>query len=470
MADTETFRFRSCFPCSVEELYTWHTRAGALERLIPPWEKTAVVQKKGGLDPGGEVVMRMHAGPFPFYWHAHHIENQLGQMFRDVQHRGPFSQWTHTHLFQEGSNCAFLEDLIEYKLPFHTYVPHFVKKHVETTLQRTFEHRRRVLTSDLQLHNRLLTRPMKVLISGASGVLGRALQSLLTTGGHEVWKLVRRQPDYSRNELYWNPQTGQIDELPAFDAVVHLAGEYIGLGRWTRKKKQIILESRTKGTLLLASALAVHPEPPSVFLCASAVGYYGDTGDTWVAEDGPSGNDFISEVCRVWEQAAQPAIKAEIRTVFLRIGVSISPGGGALQRLLSTSPFGLIRSFGSGEQYISWISLDDTISAIYHAMCCELLSGPLNICSPTPVTNKAFMLILAQKTGRPLRFSVPTRLLKAMYGQMASEILLSGCRTSCRKLTDSGFVFRHPTLEDALTNMLGRFSDEQIHLQQEKKE
>ena len=470
MAEQETFRFRSCFPCSVEELYNWHTRPGALERLIPPWEKTTVVWKKGGLDPGGEVRMRMHAGPLPFHWHAHHVENHPGKMFRDIQHRGPFSKWSHSHTFQEGSNCAFLEDFIEYRLPLHTSIPSFLKSRVNDTLQRTFEHRRRVLTADLQLHGRLATRPLKVLISGASGVLGRALQSLLTTGGHEVWKLVRRQPVRDNNELFWNPRMGQIDELPAFDAVIHLAGEYIGLGRWTREKKKIILESRTKGTRLLASAVAAHPDPPSAFLCASAIGYYGNTRDIWVEEGRPAGNDFISEVCRLWEQSAAPAEKAGIRTVLMRIGVSVSPGGGALQRLLSTSSLGLIRSFGSGEQYISWISLDDTISAIYHAMCSETVSGPVNICAPEPVTNKAFMQILAKKTGRPLLFPVPTFLLKATYGQMASEILLSGCRTSCRKLQDSGFAFRHPTLEDALTNMLGRFSDEQIHLQREKKE
>lgn len=456
-ADQETFRFRSCFPCRVEELYNWHARPGALERLIPPWEKTTVVRRKGGLEPGGEVEMRMHAGPFPFRWHAHHIENQPGIMFRDIQHRGPFSKWSHTHLFQEGTNCAFLEDKIDYRLPLHQYIPAFVKKHVHETLQRTFEYRRRVLTADLTLHNRLMTRPLKILISGASGVLGRSLQPLLTTAGHEVWKLVRKQPDREKNELFWNPQKGEIDELPAFDAVVHLAGEYIGLGRWTREKKKIILESRTKGTRLLASAVAKHPDPPAVFLCASAIGYYGDTRSSWVAEDTPSGNDFISEVCRLWEQAAAPAEQAGIRTVLMRIGVSISPGGGALQRLLSTSPLGLIRSFGSGEQYISWISLDDTISAIYHAMCTDEVAGPLNICAPEPVTNKVFMQTLAKATGRPLLFSVPSNLLKAIYGQMASEILLSGCKTSCRKLQDSGFVFRHATLEDALANMLGKF-------------
>jgi uncharacterized protein (TIGR01777 family) len=458
MGDTEHFQFQSSFPCGVHELYYWHTRSGALERLIPPWEKTAVVQRKGGLDPGGEVELRMHAGPIPFRWIAHHVENRPGERFRDIQHRGPFSSWSHTHIFKAVGEASLLEDRIEYSLPLHSLLPSFIKRHVDSTLQRTFEHRRRVLTADLQLHAQCGKKPLKILISGASGVLGRALTPLLTTGGHEVWTLVRRKPKADNNELHWNPQTGEIDDLPYFDVVIHLAGEYIGLGRWTDEKKKVIIESRTKGTTLLAQKIAAQPDPPKVFLSASAVGYYGDTGDAVLEESSPSGEDFISEVCRRWEQAAAPAEQAGIRTVLMRIGVSLSPQGGALQRLLSTSFLGLIRSFGSGNQYISWISTDDTISAIYHAMCCESLHGPVNICAPNPVTNSEFMKKLSAITGRPLLFSVPTLLLKAIYGQMARDILLSGCSASCRKLQDSGFTFRHSSLDEALTAMLGKFN------------
>ncbi len=457
MADIENFQFQSTFPCGVNELYNWHARNGALERLIPPWEKTTVVRRKGDLDPGGEVELRMHAGPIPFRWIAHHIENLPGQKFRDIQHKGPFSSWSHTHIFKADGEKSLLEDRIEYSLPFHFLLPSFIKRHVDTTLQRTFEHRRRVLTADLQLHMQCGKKPLKILISGASGVLGRALRPLLTTGGHEVWSLVRRKPEPDKNELYWNPQRGEIDDLPDFDAVVHLAGEYIGLGRWTDEKKKAIVESRTKGTSILARKIAAKSTPPQVFLSASAIGYYGDTGDTILTETSPGGDDFIAEVCRLWEEAAVPAKNAGIRTVLMRIGVSLSPQGGALQRLLSTSPLGLIRSFGLGNQYISWISTDDTISAIYHAMCCESLHGPVNICAPNPVSNAAFMRKLSEISGRPLLFSVPTMLLKAIYGQMARDILLSGCRASSRKLQDSGFVFRHSSLDEALTAMLGKF-------------
>lgn len=468
MADPEVFEFQSIFPCGVDELYNWHARRGALERLIPPWEKTTVVRRKGGLDPGGEVELRMHAGPIPFRWIAHHIENSPGEKFRDIQYKGPFSSWSHTHTFKPEGGNALLEDRIEYSLPVQSLLPSFIKRHVETTLLRTFEHRRRVLTADLELHSRCRKKPLKILISGATGVLGRALTPFLTTGGHEVWTLVRRKPVPDKNELYWNPQNGEIDDLPYFDAVIHLAGEYIGLGRWTDEKKKVIVESRTKGTTLLARKIAAQPNPPKVFLSASAVGFYGNTGDAVLDENLRSGEDFISEVCRLWEEAAMPAATAGIRTVLMRIGVSLSPQGGALQRLLSTSPFGLIRSFGSGNQYISWISTEDTTAAIYHAICCESLHGPVNICAPHPVTNSAFMKKLSEITGRPLLFSVPTILLKAIYGQMARDILLSGCRASCRKLQESGFIFRHTSLDEALSDMLGKF-DTTKGLKQEKR-
>jgi uncharacterized protein len=452
------FQYTAAFPCSVETLYDWHTRQGALERLIPPWEKTEVRQRRGGLDPGGLVEMRMHIGPVPFRWVAHHVENIPDVMFRDIMHKGPFAHWSHRHRFYQCGAKACLEDTIDYALPGHDFLPPVVRKHIETTLQRTFQHRATVLAADLDLHNRCGNRSLKVLVSGASGVLGRALLPLLTTGGHEVWTLVRREPNRDKNELYWNPVAGEIDALPYFDAVIHLAGEYIGLSRWNESKKKAVLESRTRGTALLAGAVAGQTRRPQVFLSASAVGYYGDSQSVRVTEDAAVGSGFIAEVCRQWEEAAQVASRAGIRTVLMRIGVSLSPRGGALQRLLSTAPAGIIRRFGSGDQYISWISLDDTISAIYHAMCCPSLYGPVNISAPFPVTNSSFMQTLAEISGSSLLFPIPGSLLKAVYGQMATEIVLSSNRCDCQKLLDSGFIFRHETLEEALRGLLGRFS------------
>ncbi len=405
--------------------------------------------------------MHLRQGPLTIPWEAHHVEEIPGVMFRDIQHKGPFSNFSHTHRFSDTAGGALLEDLIEFSLPGQRLLPDFASNHVRQMLNRIFTHREHTLRHDLQLHARCSKTPLRILISGASGVLGSALVPLLTTGGHEVWRLVRRPPEPGKNEIFWNPQQGLLDlsSLPEIDGVIHLAGEYIGLGRWTDEKKQRVVESRTKGTELLARAVASLPKKPQVFLCASAVGYYGDCKGEVISEETSDGNDFISEVCAAWEHAATPATDSGIRTVLMRLGVALTPRGGALQRLLVTKPLGFFHHFGTGNQYISWMSIDDMVSAMLHCLVTPSLEGALNIAAPQPVTNKEMLHTLARVTGRPQILHIPARILNLLYGQMASEILLSGCRVSVRKLEDSGFVFRHRTLTEALNSLLGKNTD-----------
>jgi hypothetical protein len=299
---------------------------------------------------------------------------------------------------------------------------------------------------------------LRLLITGASGVLGRSLVPMLTTGGHQVTTLVRRPPDKKNNEIFWDPEQNILPggDLPELDGVIHLAGEYIGLNRWTERQKQRVLTSRIRGTNLLAKTLATLPRPPRVLASASAIGFYGDCGDRLVDESTPPGKDFLSEVCARWEQAAAPAAAAGIRTTLLRLGVGLTPRGGALARTLAASPIGLMRRLGSGHQYLSWIGCDDLIAAILHTLVSPSLSGPVNIAAPNPVTNREFLRTLAAVTGKPLLLPLPARLLQILYGQMAREILLSSCRVSGKKLADSGFVFRHPNLDGALRFLLGK--------------
>ncbi len=452
------FRYASSFPCTARELYDWHSRPGALERLIPPWENTQVVKRSGTIDPGGQVMLRLHAGPVPYAWHARHIENVPGVMFRDIQERGPFASWIHTHRFSDTPEGALLEDEIEFALPGQALLPSFAGHQVEKTLERVFRYRHATLREDILLHQRCGTGPLRVLITGASGVLGSALRPLLTTGGHEVWTLVRRTPVRERNEIYWDPGAGELDlgGLPPFDAVIHLAGDNIGEGRWTGEKKKRVIDSRVQGTGLIARTIAAQEVKPKVFLSASAVGFYGNCLDCCMREEDRVGADFISDVCALWEQSARPAEDAGIRTVFMRIGVVLSPRGGALQRLLSTSAIGFSRSFGDGEQYISWIGINDMVGAVLHTLSCAELEGPVNIAAPEPVTNAELMRTLAQVVRRPLLPAVPAALLKSIYGQMASEVLLGGCRVSTDKLQHSGYTFRQPALEQALRRILGR--------------
>lgn len=460
MGRPDTFVFSSLFPCSAADLYAWHSRPGALERLIPPWEKTTVISRLGGIAPGGRVEMQMHLGPVPYRWKALHVEDEPGVMFRDIQQSGPFSSWSHTHCFTDKDGGSLLEDRIEFRLPFHSLLPAFVKNQVHEILRRTFRYRHATLREDLLLHRHCSEKPLRILVTGASGVLGRALLPFLTTGGHRVWTLVRHRPDPEKQEIQWDPVAGTIDRqaLPELDAVIHLAGEYIGLNRWTAEKKQRVLDSRTRGTALLARMLAALPIPPKVFLSASAVGFYGDSGNHTVDEETIPGQDFISEVCNRWEKAAAPAEEAGIRTVLMRIGVVLTPKGGALQQLLTTASCGFFRRFGSGRQYVSWIGIDDTISAMLHCLTCSDLHGPVNIAAPAPITNAELMQTLSKALHRPLLPPLPGRVLNTIYGQMATEILLSGCAVSTAKLTASGFRFRQPALDRLLRRQLGRES------------
>ncbi len=404
--------------------------------------------------------MRMYAGVVPFIWRARHVKEEPGLQFEDVQESGPFSSWTHTHSFYDNSLGCRLEDSIIYALPLHSLLPGFTTQRMERTLRRIFHYRHATLLDDIRLHQRCSSRPLSLLITGASGVLGQALIPLLTTGGHRVWTLVRRTPDQDKQEVYWNPERGEIDasSLPQLDGVIHLAGDNIGSGRWSPGKKKRVVDSRVLGTGLLARTLAAMPMPvrPKVILSASAVGFYGNCLDCCMREEDGAGLDFISDVCSQWERAATPAEDAGIRTVFMRIGVVLSPRGGALQRLLATSSIGFSRGFGSGDQYISWISVDDMISVMLHALTCDGLAGPVNIAAPEPVTNSELMRTLADVIQRPLLPAIPSGLLKTLYGQMASEVLLSGCRVATGKLEASGYQFRHPRLEPALGQLLGR--------------
>lgn len=456
-----SFRAASLFPCTARELYDWHARPGALERLIPPWEDTRVVARAGSIDPGGRVVLGMHAGPVPYRWHARHIDNVPGQMFRDIQERGPFARWTHTHRFTDTSAGALLEDRIDYALPGQALLPRWATDMVDRTLSRVFRYRHATLRDDLLLHQRCSARPLRVLISGASGVLGSALRPLLTTGGHEVWTLVRRTPDRNKFEIHWDPDRDQLNltGLPPFDGVIHLAGDNIGEGRWTTEKKKRVIDSRVQGTGLIARTIASLPVRPRVLLSASAVGFYGNCLDCCMREEDRAGTDFISDVCTLWEHSARPAEEAGIRTVFMRIGVVLSPRGGALQRLLATSAAGFSRAFGAGDQYISWIGINDMVGAVLHALTCDRLAGPVNIAAPQPVTNTQLMRTLARVMRRPLLPPLPAGLLRTLYGQMASEVLLGGCRVATDKLQQSGYSFRHADLEVALRHLLGRFVD-----------
>jgi hypothetical protein len=295
---------------------------------------------------------------------------------------------------------------------------------------------------------------MHVLVSGSTGLVGRALVAHLERGGNTVTPLVRPETDAAGVE--WSPDEGTVDTegLSRADAVVHLAGESIDQ-RWSGGTKRRIRESRVRGTRLLAGALADLAEPPDVLVSASAVGYYGDRGDEWLTEAAGPGDLFISEVCEAWEAATEPAAAAGIRVVTLRTGIVLSTEGGALARMLPVFRLGVGGHLGSGDQYLSWVTREDTVGAIDHLLATPTVSGPVNVCAPTSVTNREFTDTLGNVLGRPTPFWVPGVGVRLLYGQMGEELLLASDRMRPEKLTESGFEWRYPDLEPALEHVLG---------------
>ncbi len=295
---------------------------------------------------------------------------------------------------------------------------------------------------------------MQVLISGASGLVGRALTRSLAAGGHRVRRLVRRQP-VAADAAFWDPAAGEIDPgaLDDVDAVVHLAGENVAGGRWTATRKRRILESRVAGTKLIAGAVAAEAKPPAL-VSASAIGYYGDRGEEALDEASASGEGFLADVCRQWEAAAAAAEQAGARTVRLRIGVVLSRHGGALQKMLTPFRLGLGGNLGDGRQVMSWIHLDDLVGAVEHALMNAALSGPVNAVAPGPVTNREFTRTLARVLRRPARLPVPAPMARLLFGEMGEELLLAGARVAPARLEETGYEFRFSDLESALRHEL----------------
>ena len=296
---------------------------------------------------------------------------------------------------------------------------------------------------------------MKILLTGASGLIGRALSKELKSQGHTVVAAVRRTPA-NNDEIRWDPAAGILDAsaFDGVDAVVHLAGAGIGDKRWSDSYKREILESRTKGTALLASTMAGLAAKPGVFLSGSAIGYYGATGDDILDETSPQGTGFLTDVCVQWEEAARPAADAGIRTVYLRTGIVLSRDGGALKKQLPLFKAGLGGKFGNGRHWQSWISIDDEVHAIIHLLTSSL-SGAVNLTAPEPVTNADFTKTLARVVSRPAIVPIPTFGPKILLGgELADALLFTGQRVIPAALTRDGYVFRHQTLDAALRALL----------------
>lgn len=292
---------------------------------------------------------------------------------------------------------------------------------------------------------------MKVLIAGSSGLVGKALVEALKKRGDIPLCLVRREARQD-NELFWNPLTGTLNksQLTDIDAVVNLAGENIADGRWTAEKKKRMRDSRILTTQNLIRNISTLDKLPQVWINASAVGYYGDTGSIAIDESGPVGKGFLAELCKEWEAAADEAAQLGIRTVKLRIGMVLSPKGGALRKMSPFFKWGLGGKIGSGKQYMSWISIDDLIAMILFALDNQSLSGAINAVSPQPVTNSAFTKAFGKVLNRPTFFPLPAFVARLVFGEMADEVLLMNTQAVPQVMIERGFSFIHPHIEQAL--------------------
>lgn len=486
--------FRSEINAPAEVVFGWHERPGAFLRLNPPWSPVRVVSAEGGIRDGARVRLRVPvAGPFSLRWDLRHSDYIPGRQFRDSQEIGPFKSWRHTHRFLPagpdspddpgrpdgeglvpGARCV-LEDRIEYEPPLSALTGPLFARLFEPEMKRLFAHRHRVTIEDIDsLARQGGARPMKIALTGSHGLVGSELAAWLATQGHEVTPLIRgRAADgdgrgdgqgdghgngHAGRGIRWSPEDGEIDAaaLEGYDAVIHLAGESIAGGRWNEEKKRRIRESRVRGARLIAETIAKLASPPRVLICASAVGFYGSRGAETLTEESSAGDDFLACVCKDWEAATQPASDGGVRVVNLRFGVVLSARGGALAKMLFPFKMGVGGRIGSGEQYWSWIALEDVVGAIGHALTHDSLSGPVNVVAPQQVTNAEFTRELGRALHRPTVFPMPAAAARFALGEMADALLLASQRVEPRKLTESGYPFRAPDLETAFKHTFGK--------------
>jgi uncharacterized protein (TIGR01777 family) len=440
------------------EVYAWHLRPGALERLMPPWEKVEIVMHEG-VSNGARVVLKSKVGPFWPAWTVEHREVIEDKQFRDVQIEGPFKSWEHLHRIEaDGASACTLTDTIRYELPGGALGNAVAGGFVRRKLERLFAYRHDVTRADVELFFRYGTvRKLTFLISGASGLVGSALMPFLRSQGHEVVRLVRGR-EQGADTIAWDPSKGELDatRLRGIDVVINLSGENVAGGRWTAARRRAILASRVESTRTLVKAIETMRHRPFTFVSASAVGIYGDRGNEVLTEESATGSGFLAEVCRAWENETAAAEDLGLRAAALRAGVVLTPAGGALAKMLPVFRAGLGGRFGSGRQWMSWIAIDDLVGAIYHTVLDQRCSGPVNAVAPGAVTNAEFAKTLARVLKRRAMFLVPTWVLRALLGEMGDEALLAGAHVKPERLEGARYEFRQAKLEDALRHVLGR--------------
>ena len=441
--------YESILDHPLAEVFAWHTRPGAMSRLVPPWQPMTVLSETESLA-DGRAVLGLPGG---LRWVAQHDPAGFDPPYRFVDvlsSAGATSWparvigwWRHTHEFSDATGGTLVRDRVDTSVP-------------AVALRATFVYRHRQLADDLRAHRDAAeagARPMTVAVTGASGLVGSALTAFLTTGGHRVIRLVRR-PARGKDERQWNPDRPAPDLLAGADAVVHLAGTSIA-GRFTPEHKAAIRDSRIEPTRRLAELAA--GGGPRTFVSASAVGYYGfDRGDALLCEDSLRGDGFLAELVADWEAATVPAAGAGLRVVTVRTGVVQAARGGTLRLMRPLFAAGLGGRLGSRRQWLSWIGLDDLVDVYHRALYDTRLTGPVNAVTPTPVHNCEYTKALARVLHRPAVLPVPSFGPRLLLGEQgARELAEADQRVIPTRLQALGHRFRHARIDDALAHQLG---------------
>ena len=463
------YKHETVVNADIDTTFAWFEHEGSFRRLMPPWEVAQEVRADDSLEVGSQRVFKFPAPGAPFInltWVAEHTGYDKPNYFADTMVKGPFWKWDHDHYLKEENGVTTVVDDVTYSVPFGP-LGMLVDKVLGGSLvtgriSSMFKAREFRLKRDLDNHAKFLDMPRKkILVVGSSGLIGTQLVAFLDTGNHEVWRLVRRAADSNKNEISWSPDKGEINakELEGFDVVIHLGGVGIGDKRWSKKRKAAIRDSRVNSTELLSKTLASLEDKPDLFMMASAIGYYGNRGDEELDESSTSGEDgyFLTDVCKEWENSANPAKEAGIRTVHMRTGIVISAVGGALGKMLLPAKMGGGGPIGSGKQWMSWISMDDQIYSMYHLMMNEGVSGEYNLTAPNPVRQKQFAKDLGRVLRRPAFAPLPGFMMKIMFGEMGARLTLDSQRVLPKNLQESGYEFIHTDLQSALSDSLGKW-------------